>query len=391
MYSDVFHLRLHKLELQAERLIDPSIRSKPVAIISTNTSEGKIIQISKEAYYEGFYVGMKLSIAKKIGKRVWFLPYNNLLYKKLTQHLCKTILSFTPVIESENFGSIFLDMHGIPMIHDKAINIGKSILKDINQKLNIKGSLGISINKLVSQIITSSTNEKIQIVNYGDEKNFLCPLSTKFLPIINEKRVKTLLDFLAIKKIKDIQDILPYEEQFKTIFGLYASRLKNEITGKDVSVVRSPLLKEHLIEQRILPEDTNDYAVLEAVIQDLAENIGFKLREKNKAACLIRLELIYADAVKKTSIENLRGIDNSEIIKVCSGLFDKLNIRRNRIRSIIVDAHNFHSYAEQEELFNTKKNKDISISNAIDSIRNKYGIRSLQAANVLGLITLKNK
>ena len=391
MYSDVFHLRLHKLELQAERIIDSSIRSKPVAIVSTNTSEEKIIQISKEAHYEGFYVGMRLSIAKKMGKRVHFLPYNDLLYKRLTQHLCKTILSFTPVIESEKLGSFFLDMHGIPMIHNKAINIGTSILKDINQKMSVKGCLGISINKLVSQIITSSTGEKIHMVNYGDEKNFLCPLSTKFLPIINEKRVKTLLDFLTIKKIKDIQDIIPYEKQFKTIFGLYAPKLKSQVIGQDTSVVCSPLLKKHLIEQRVLPEETNDEVILKATIQDLAESIGFKLRKKKKVACLIRLEIIYADAVKKTSVNNLRGIDNIEIIKVCCMLFDKLNRRRNRIKSIIIDAYNFHPYVEQEELFNTKKKKNISISNAIDSIRNKYGFRSLQAANILSLTSLKNK
>ena len=45
MLSDVFYLSLDSLELQAERIIDPSLRNRPIAIISSPGTAGTIITL----------------------------------------------------------------------------------------------------------------------------------------------------------------------------------------------------------------------------------------------------------------------------------------------------------------------------------------------------------
>ena len=53
---DVFHIRLRGLELQAEQMIDPTLKTRPVAILSSNSPNGTIISISPEAKEEGLLV-----------------------------------------------------------------------------------------------------------------------------------------------------------------------------------------------------------------------------------------------------------------------------------------------------------------------------------------------
>ena len=65
MLPSVFYLNLDSLELQAERTVDPTLKTRPIAIISSIDSSGTIVSLSYEAKEEGLHKGMKVSIAKK--------------------------------------------------------------------------------------------------------------------------------------------------------------------------------------------------------------------------------------------------------------------------------------------------------------------------------------
>ena len=65
MLPSVFYLNLDSLELQAERTVDPTLKTRPIAIISSIDNSGTIVSLSHEAKEEGLYKGMKVTIAKK--------------------------------------------------------------------------------------------------------------------------------------------------------------------------------------------------------------------------------------------------------------------------------------------------------------------------------------
>ena len=88
---DVFHIRLRGLELQAERMIDPTLKTRPVAILSSNSPNGTIISISPEAKEEGLLKGMKVSTIRKINHGVRLLPYNKSLYTKINHYIYKML------------------------------------------------------------------------------------------------------------------------------------------------------------------------------------------------------------------------------------------------------------------------------------------------------------
>ena len=89
---DVFHIRLKNIELQAERLIDPYLKTRPIAIISSSHQNGSILCLSDEAKEEGLIEGMKVSLVRKMNHRVQLLPYNDSLYERIHYHVYLSLI-----------------------------------------------------------------------------------------------------------------------------------------------------------------------------------------------------------------------------------------------------------------------------------------------------------
>ena len=181
---DVFHIRLKELELQAERIMDPGLKTRPVAIISSSQPNGTIVSLSPEAEEDGLFHGMKVSVVRKMNHGVQLLPYNRSLYARINRYIYQTVSDFTPTVEPEGSDGFYLDMKGMRAIRGHMQNTGMSIVQRIREQTNISGMVGISVNKLVSRIVTSVVPEIIHEVQGGEEAQFLSPLKPPVLPAV---------------------------------------------------------------------------------------------------------------------------------------------------------------------------------------------------------------
>ena len=381
--QDVFHIRLNNIAIQAEQIMDPSIKTCSVAIISSEHPDGSIVALSSEAKEEGLFCGMKVSLVRKISHSTILLPYNKSLYNRIDNHIYSTLSRYTPTIEPNGMGNYFLDMRGMSALKGDMQNTGLSIIKHIQNETSLLGIVGISINKLVSKVITTVVSDMIHKVNNGDEKKFLSPLKPQVLPIVDNRTVKRILKFLFIEQIKNIQDISKQVEEFKILFGSHANSLAKQSNGFDQSPVMPPYYLDHIVEQTILPKDTNDETILLAIVKDLAEQIAFILRKRKQVSDIVQLEIYYSDGYKSSSLGKINSIDDSSVKIIFKKLFLRANKRRNRIRTILVDLCRFSPYVEQINLFDMNhQNRSLEISRSIEKIRLKYGVRSLQTADV---------
>ena len=153
--------------------------------------------------------------------------------------------------------------------------------------------------------------------------------------------------------------------------------------GVDTSLVRPPILKDHLLEQIILPKNTNSEDMLLSAVQDLSEKIAFILRERGQVSKNIRLEIHYIDGFSSSKVGRVDHPDDASVGKKCKELFLKANMRRISIRSILLDVSQLRPYVEQRNLFYIPESRDMEISRAVEVIRHKYGITSIKKANVL--------
>ena len=380
---DVFHIRLKNIELQAERLIDPYLKTRPIAIISSSHQNGSILCLSDEAKEEGLIEGMKVSLVRKMNHRVQLLPYNDSLYERIHYHVYQSVSLFSPTVEPKGINEFFLDMNGMRSINRSIKDTGLSIINRIEDQIGISGIVGISANKLVSSIVTSVISDSIYEVEKGRESQFLSPLSPIFLPVVEEDHVHRILKFLWIDYIGQIQSIAKQPDHFQIFFGGYASTLDKQSKGDDSSFVKPIEHEDHILEQTVLKRDTNDQAILHSVLRDLSDKIAFSLRQRKKLAKKVRLDIYYVDGYKSQSVGSFNAVDDLSVMNVCKLLFNRANQRRNRIRSILIDAWNFHPYSFQQNLFSKGIDRTISLSKAVDKIRLKHGMHMLRNASVL--------
>ena len=380
---DVFHIRLKNIELQAERLIDPYLKTRPIAIISSSHQNGSILCLSDEAKEEGLMEGMKVSLVRKMNHRVQLLPYNDSLYERINYHVYQSVSLFSPIVEPKGMNEFFLDMNGMRSINRSIKDAGLSIINRIEDQIGISGVVGISTNKLVSSIVTSVISDSIYEVEKGKESQFLSPLSPLLLPVAKENYVHRILKFLWIDHIGQIQSIAKQPDHFEIFFGKYASMLDKQSKGDDSSFVKPIEDKDHILEQTVLKRDTNDQVILHSVLRDLSDKIAFSLRQRKKLAKKVRLDIYYVDGYKSQSVGSFNAVDDLSVMNVCKLLFNRANQRRNRIRSILIDAWNFHPYFFQQDLFSKEIDRTISLSKAVDKIRLKHGMHMLQNASVL--------
>ena len=136
--KNIFHLRLQQIELQAERMIDHTLRTKPIAIISSHHDNGSIVALSNEAKNEGLFKGMKIRLARKMSHSVRMLPYNHRLYSHIHKNISKTICNYTPLFEPGTYGQYYMDMSGTSGIHGEMNDVGRKIIHNIYKQINMK-------------------------------------------------------------------------------------------------------------------------------------------------------------------------------------------------------------------------------------------------------------
>jgi len=379
MIKTVFHIRLTDFELQVERLLDSGLRSRAVAIISSHHQNGTIIALSPEAAAEGFYPGLKVVVARKMSRLVTFLPYNASLYAKLHHYLYQTVSAFSPVVEPAGYGQYFADMTGMDGLYRTLSQAGYHISRSIQSRVNLNHHIGISGNKLVSKISTAVIPETIYTVSAGCEPQFLAPLYAAVLPVVQEKPVHRMVKFLLLDQVQHLQEIARTPSSAALLFGRYTPQLCQEAFGRDTSAVRPPALCDHLIEQTTLQADTNDEAILLAVVQNLTEQIAFQLRRKHQMAALFRLEIHYSDGYKNQRQGHAAANDNSSLNQLTQTLFQQANYRRNRIRAIVLDASHIRPAATQLNLFQPQPVD--RLSQALDRIRHQHGPASIATAS----------
>ena len=331
MHPTVFHLRLRDFELQAERRLDASLRTRPIAIISSHHQNGTLVSVSKEAEDEGLRRGMKVSSARRMSHGAQLLPYNQSLYARLNQYIYSTVQRFTPIVEPSGYGKFYLDMTGMERIYKSHEQTGSNISKLVQNHVGLNPVLGISQNKLVSRISTSVVPDTIHRIMVGDETQFLSPLDAPVIPTVHEPTVWKLIKFLILNQVRQIQALVNSATDTRRFFGRYALPLSREVHGQDLSVVRPYVMKDHIVEQTVLTEDTNDTTILWSEVKRLSEQVAFKLRQRSQIAKKVRVEIHYTDGFKYEVHGQFFKNNDATILTETWRLFQKANTRRNRI------------------------------------------------------------
>ena len=380
MKRTILHLDLDTFFVSCERLLDSRLNNKPVIVGGTG-DRGVVSAASYETRAYGVHSGMPMRMAKSLCPEAIIIRGNAGTYTKFSKQVTELLQSEVPVLEKSSVDEFYADLSGMDRFFG-CYQFASELRHKITQETGLPISFGLSVNKTVSKVATNEAKPNNQLkIDNGQEKPFLAPLSIKKIPMVGEKTYHLFCN-LGIKHVKLVQQ-MPVEMML-SVFGKNGRIIWQRANGID----HSPIIQYHerksISSERTYGQDTTDITRLKTTITAMAENLAFQLRRGNKLTSCITVKVRYSDF--QTYSKQLKIPYTSadhHLIPNALEIFNKLYNRRLLIRLVGIRYSALTTGQYQINLFEDPK-KTVNLYNAMDTIRMRYGARSVMRAATMG-------
>ena len=380
MNRTILHLDLDTFFVSCERLLDSSLKNKPIIVGGTG-DRGVVSAASYETRTYGVHSGMPMKMARQLCPHAIYIRGNAGTYTNFSKQVTEILQSEVPLLEKSSVDEFYADLTGMDRFFG-CYKFSSELRNKVFRESGLPISIGLSINKTVSKVATNEAKPNNQLmIDSGYEKPFLAPLSIKKIPLVGEKTYRTFCN-MGVKNIHTVQQ-MPLE-MMTSVFGKNGQVIWQRANGID----NTPLVAYHerksISSERTYGQDTTDIVALKTTIIAMAENLAFQLRRGGKLTSCVTVKIRYSDF--QTYSKQLKIPYTSadhHLIPTVLELFEKLYNRRMLIRLVGVRYSALTSGTYQINLFDDA-NKTVNLYKAMDAIRVKYGDRSVMRAITLG-------
>lgn len=278
----IFHIDFDSYFVSALRSIFPELKDKPIAI-ATKSSKAIISSASYELRSKGIKAGDSvLSALKKEPKTVIIEPrydFFSALSNEIFRHLYN---NYTKKMDVGSIDEVYLDMTELVNNKINAINLAKSIQKEILNKFKIPISIGISHTCFYAKMTTNIV--KPFGVGFTGEKDVI----EHFYDLdISEifgigKKTETKLKNLGINKFKDLAELNEQDQFVKSTIGQNGFKLISSIKGSEHNQIENfKKVFKGIGFERYISETTDDKSLLENKLDYFANKISSKMQNRN--------------------------------------------------------------------------------------------------------------
>lgn len=377
----IVHLDLDTFFVSVERLVNSSLKGKPV-IIGGLSDRGVVASCSYEARQFGVHSAMPVRMAKQLCGDAIFIRGDMELYSKYSHLVTEIIAEKAPVYEKASIDEHFLDITGIDRFFG-SLKWSHELRQQIMKETGLPISFGLSTNKTVSKIATGEAKPNGELYVPQDRvQSFLFPLSIKKIPMIGPKSYR-LLRSMGVSNIRTLSMIPP--EMLEQVMGKNGRIIWKKANGIDPTPVVQYSERKSISTERTFERDTTDVMELRHLLIGMVEKITFELRKKQKLTGSITVKIRYSNfdthslqkRIPYTAFDHI-------LIDEALGLFRRLYKRRMLIRLIGVRFSHLVGGSQQLDLFDDKPEL-AGLYQAMDHIRARFGNDAVQRA------VIKNK
>ena len=372
----IAHMDLDTFFVSVERLMDSRLNNKPILIGGT-TDRGVVASCSYEARRFGVHSAMPMKMARQLCPEAIVIRGNSSNYTKYSHLVTDIVKDSVPIVEKTSIDEFYLDLTGMDRFFG-CLKVASELRQRIMRESGLPISFGLSANKTVSKVATGEAKPNNQLqIDLGTEKQFLAPLSVKKIPMVGNKTYQTLCN-LGVKKILMLQQMPP--EMMQSVLGKNGLEIWKKANGIDNSLVVPFNDRKSISTERTFDKDTTDVTKLEGIIIAMAENLAFQLRRGNKLMSCLTVKVRYSDFDTRTLQKHIPYTSADHlIIPLVREMFARLYNRRQLVRLIGVRFSSLVGGHYQINLFDDSE-EQIRLYQAMDSIRNRYGDRSVMRA-----------
>ena len=375
-----------------ERVFNPNLRNKPIAILSNN--DGCVISMSDETKAIGLPFGAPAfkyeSFFKANNIRVFSSNYP--LYGDMSTRVMNILKQFSPDIEVYSIDEAFLEFIGFENYNFE--DYGAQIRTRILKWTGIPTSVGIAPTKALSKVANKIARK--------------FPKETKGVYVIDseEKRMKALKWIkigdvwgigralqkrLAIKNCKTAYDFVQLSDDWiRKNFSITEWKLKKDLEGIPILKLEKFKTKRAIATTRSFETTFSDLENIKERISTFATSCVEKLR-KQGSSCRIITVMLSSDSHKK-GLERHRA---STVTRLPYPTDSTLTISNNAVKAVTTIYKKGIKYKRagvivtgivpvnnhQLNLFHHENSKHKPLMHVIDTLNIKYGDYKLKLGN----------
>jgi DNA polymerase V len=275
--------------VSCERLFKPSIREKPVIVLSNN--DGCAISRSDEAKAAGIDMGMPFFMIRDLVALhdIQVFSSNYTLYGDISDRVMQVLRSFTHLIECYSVDEAFLSLDGFPA--DSLEGLGLEIKRMVFQHTGIPVTIGIAATKTLAKIANRNarrnkgSNGVYVMCNPGQVQTALAETAVGSVWGIGKQHEKFLLNYGITTAL---QFANARDEFIRKHMSVVGERMVTELRG--VAAVRweeQPPPKKAIATSRSFGYLLTEKEEIKEAVSNFASNVSLKLRKENSATgCL---------------------------------------------------------------------------------------------------------
>lgn len=390
MTRTIIHLNIADFAVAVERTLDRQLREWPVVIAPLGAPRAAVYDMSDEAYQAGVYKGMPLAEARRVCREARLQNPRFGRYAQAMAALLQRVRPLTPLIEPGlDDGHLFLDVSGTERLNGPPQDVAWRLRRQIKTDLGLDPIWSVAPNKVVAKVATRVVKPVGNcMVAPGEETAFLAPLPLELMPGLAPPDLQYLREF-NLTQVSQVTAL--GVTQLAVPFGRRALKIHETLQGIDPEPV--PPLGTPPPEvgcAYTFATDSNHGATIRAVVYQLAEQIGRRLRRQNKVADKLVFGLVYSDGRRQIRQIRLGPAchDDLYLFAAAERILVRSWNRRIRIRTLQLTATALTFPARQLELFAAERRataKQTALMRVMDHIRERFGSRAIQPGRTLGL------
>lgn len=373
----IAHFDLDTFFVSVECLKDDRLKGKPV-IIGGSSERGVVASCSYEARKFGIHSAMPMKLARRLCPQAVIRQGDMDLYSKYSRLVTDIMADTVPLFEKASIDEFYVDLTGMDKYFGSQLftaDLKKKVIKESGLPI----SYALAGNKLISKVATNEGKPNAEMwVVWGQEKNFLAPLSIAKMPGVGKETAFLLLK-MGVETIKVLSEI-PME-MLSNLLGKNGLSLWRKAQGVDESPVVPYHEQKSISTETTFQQDTIDIDFLHTQLARMTEQISFQLRKENKLTGCVTVKLRYSnfDTVTKQKTIAFTAADH-KLQKVVKELFNKLYERRMLVRLVGIRFSHLVPGNDQINMFEDTEQM-VQLYQAIDSVKKQFGENMLVRGN----------
>jgi DNA polymerase IV len=377
------HLDMDAFYASVEIRDRPELAERPVVVGGRPGQRGVVAAASYAARRFGIRSAMPMAAAVKRCPELVILAPRMSLYAAESARIHAIFERYTPLIEPLSLDEAFLDLRASERLFGPVPEIARRIKREIREELGLTASIGIAPVKFAAKIASDlGKPDGFVVVARGELQAFLEPLPIGLLwgvGKVGEQALRRL-------GIRSVGQLARRDEAFmERHFGRHGLHLLRLARGIDPRAVVPDHELKSVSNETTFPADIADRDELKAVLMQLVEQVGWRLRRNGLAGRTVQLKARYADFTTVTRAQTLPApTDQTRVVwQAAVALLERLPRPGQALRLLGVGVSGFEPPATgQAELFAAAP-AGPAVDKVADAIRDKFGTGAMRRAGAL--------